>query len=283
VRENEAQQPQSDSAAEGHHIDQYRNLTNRLSQSGYPAELRIGRTLRNAGWQVEHAVYYRADKAWREIDILSRLSLQAPLPNTEDVVRQQRLNSPLGHKAREVLQPTYVIECKQSKHEWVIFLPTASLPPEALIDAMPCFSPHGLGCDLVDYIDLVAESAEAGSLADEADDLLGVLPFTPRDLIGHGIAAIANVHNDQVKNRAYAAVETCAKAVHFFERQQAKHLRDPAGSSTSGSPLTVAVYMPLVVLDGQLFTLSITSEGQELLRKFRWRRSTSEEAALAQA
>lgn len=262
--------PISDPAAKGHGIDQYRNLANRLSQSGYPAELRIGRTLFNVGWEVEHAVYFRGDKVWREIDVLSRLSVRPQEDRGAGrlVLHQERFaqSSMEARPPGEVLQPTYVIECKQSKHEWVVFLPTAGLPPNAQLDAMPCFSPHGLGRDLVDFIDLVGQSAESGSLADEVDDLLGVLPFTPRDQIGHGIAAISDTQNsDNGKNRAYAAVESCVKAVQFFERQQVKELRDRPTSG--GLPLTVAIYLPLVVLDGQLFTFSITGEGQELMRK----------------
>jgi len=46
--------PRREPDDKGKKDDQYTNLAKRLRESGYLAELRIGRTLANAGWQVEH-------------------------------------------------------------------------------------------------------------------------------------------------------------------------------------------------------------------------------------
>jgi hypothetical protein len=167
-----------------------------------------------------------------------------------------------------MLEVNYIVECKQSKHEWVILVPGA-LPSDATIDAFPCFSPTGLGQDVVDFIDLVAASSDPESSVSEVDDLLSLLPFTPKATIGHGIVAIADAANrEQGKNRAYGAVEKCVRAVEFLERKQIRRLRrQPVSVLRSVPHLELSVYLPLVVLEGRLFTFSVTNTGQELIQQ----------------
>jgi hypothetical protein len=121
---------------------------------------------------------------------------------------------------------------------------------------------------VVDFIDIAAASLEdLESPVHEADDALSSLPFTPREVVGHGIVAIADAHNlEHGKNRAYAAVESCVQAVQFFERQQLKQLRSASGLKSPGG-IDIAVYLPLVVLQGRLFALNVTSSGQEVIRE----------------
>lgn len=265
-----------DPAASGKQIDQHHNLRSRIGMSGYPAELRIGRTLANAGWDIEHAAFYRDpfEKAWREIDILARLSpahsalADASLTGLSDTRLGQRSHGTTS--VREIFQPTYVIECKKSKHEWVVFLPSAGVRDDTDSYPMPCFAPEGVGRDLVDLVDIVAQrGGVVGTPVDEADDLLHELPLTPPDLRGHGLAAVADApHLEQGKNKAFKAVESCVRAVQFFERRQRKQFeRKAVGTTPGSSPLTVSVYLPLVVLEGQLFTMNVDGEGRDILRE----------------
>jgi len=164
----------------------------------------------------------------------------------------------------EVLRPTYLIECKQSKLEWVIFLPTAGLSGGTDLYPDSCFSPLGFGQDLVDFVRL---SMGASPRAVEVASLLDSLPFTPPGRIGHGIAALSDAPNrDQGKNRAYAAVEGCVQAVEFFERKQVEYMRSPAYRSGSHLSLAVSIHMPLVVLEGQLFTVEVDTSGHQVFQ-----------------
>jgi hypothetical protein len=266
---------QNDPAAKGKKIDDLRNITNRLSQSGYPAELRIGRTLMSAGWQVEHAAYFpdraeaRGERKWREIDIIAGLTTGPPRTESPPTWQgKHRFVRAAPVEASEILQVNYVVECKQSKHEWVVLVPGA-LPSEATVDAFPCFSPTGLGRDIVDYIDLIASSSDPDAAVHNVDDLLSLLPFTPKHRIGHGIVALADTaRREQVKDRAYEAVEKTVRAVEFFERRQMRRLRQQSPEAVnSSSKLELAVYLPLVVLVGRLFTFGVSGSGQERLEQ----------------
>jgi hypothetical protein len=164
----------------------------------------------------------------------------------------------------DVLDIAYVIECKRSKHEWVVFLPSAGAPREVQWDAKPCFHHNGIGSHLVDVLDGLT-SEPCPEAVESADAAMCELPLIPEEFTGHGIAAIADKPNAEPgKNRAYAAVESCVKAVHYFEHEQEQWLYSPA---TFDQPLSVTIFLPLVVLDGQLFTASITPDGSDVIRQ----------------
>lgn len=256
----------ADPARQGKRIDQIANLKRRLAQTGYPAELRIGRTLANNGWNVEHASYYRESttQIWREIDILARVQVGVERHQGDESEAVGGLSAIREHD--DTLIVTYVIECKQSTHEWVLFLPTQELPPGASFNSYPWFDERGIGRDLVDALDACAHHAEGVGEIGEVDDLLGELPFTPMNMVGHGIAAVADGEKaQQGKNRAYSAVESCIAAVGFYEENLLRRFSELSAETARNHPLVL--YLPVVVLDGDLFVCSVAADGTEILRQ----------------
>jgi hypothetical protein len=261
-----------DPASAGQKMDQHHNLASRLSLSGYPAELRVGRSLANVGWSIEHAAFYRdpIEKKSREIDLLASLGVGPETP-TDPLIYHDRFQfrAALSQTDTAALQPTYVVECKQSKHEWVVFLPTSGLPEYAEAEPYFCFSQYSVAAEMLDYVEMIAASTGVDSPADQVDDLVNELPLTPRGKTGHGIAAVAGIENSETgKNRAYRALESCVAAVHFFERrQQGRLAQERMQSFKKSGPLTVSLYLPLIVLEGQLFTMSVGKGGEECLQE----------------
>jgi hypothetical protein len=198
-----------------------------LARQGYPLELRVGRVLSGAGWNVQHSRYYRDLRStkMRELDIFA-----------------SRFHDP--GKGKPLVGLALAIECKRSPDKpWVVLS-----------------SPQRMGEELFPSIVVVGEVAtQAVNTFTELTKRAGrfrLLQSGARR--GHGMVRVSFNDHARAPNAAYAALQTVTSATAAFAK-------DVDGFPLE--PRFVQIILPVIVFDGALFELFLEDNGTEDLRQ----------------
>ncbi|MEX1187521.1 MAG: hypothetical protein WEA80_13120 [Gemmatimonadaceae bacterium] len=218
-----------------------------LAKEGYPLELEIGRQLRDAGVNdIEHGHLYRDQRSgkWREVDILGT-------------------QFTLTGKPGEPTQPPsftlrFVVECKYSHRPWLVLASESSqverqFPSGYLLGAV--------GSAIVRR----AEMPNVGRYTTSGSGVT-LKAFGLGAMRGHGVVQALGAKKAG-PNMAYRAVRSVVAAAGAeAARTDASLLAQVA---LPGEPRVkqVFLHLPVVVVQGSIFELSLNREGRESLRE----------------
>ncbi len=200
-----------------------------LANEGYPFELKVGRTLHQAGWDISHAQHYLDTETGklREVDV------------------QASFGPYIGEtKGKGMVSVYLVCECKVSQAKpWIVFT-----------------SRHGDDeLRIVSHLTPSEPSVEALSHAVLTNrGQLSSLVMGPR--IGHGVTKALVESRAADPTGPFAAVlGAMSAAVALSEDHYSSMLQG------RGSIKWLAIYLPVVVLLGQLFEFYLDEAGEEVL------------------
>ena len=207
-----------------------------LDRQGFPFELRVGKRIANAGWSVTHGHLFtdRASGKSRETDIIASL---ASSDQTLPVVRL-----------------SLIVECKvSSARPWVVF--TAKGRPITPMLSSAFASGATATAALFELIS-----------ARNKPEALSLLSSGGRR--NHGIAAVDfATSRGRRRNMAYAAVRAAAAGATARSADQDDQYDAHKGSGRTAEDQVsgFTVYLPVVVVGGDLFEFSLNDDGSETL------------------
>jgi hypothetical protein len=198
-----------------------------LSDEGYPFELRVGRILRDAGWDVDHA------QVFVDTDTGKRRNI--------DLVASVHANRRTTHSLVTVC---LVIECKATTEKpWVVF---TSEPASPIPGGAVSLVPTTLGTGVMIH----------------AMELEGKCPtFTVPSKIGHGVIRAFSEGGSADPTGAYSALTGAVAAAAALMTSHVRLWLQHGGSEFR----VLKVCLPVVVLDGRLFEMSLDEIGKEHL------------------
>ncbi len=198
-----------------------------LVKVGYPFELRVGRTLRDAGWEVEHGKLYQdpVTGKTREIDIYAKVSGGSSKPSAAITV-------------------ALAVECKSSIDKpWLIFS-TKHINPLAYD------SSQRVSGTLAGYAILDASI--------HSDVPLALFENGPS--IGHGMTRAFRDKGGGDPSGPYAAAQSAVTAATALDIRNEQFCEGIAPSIS-----VIEIVIPITVVEGQLFKFHLSDDGRELL------------------
>jgi hypothetical protein len=185
-----------------------------LDQHGFPMEMRVGRILREAGWEATHATWYLDSETskHREIDIVAT-------------------TGPGGFDIKGCAYIHLVIECKQSRAKpWVVFSAENTPPPAFL-----------RGLLTVDEFSRAVLAVSRKHKIDPPE----FLKFSR--VLAHGVVKAHSEGKTGDPTAPYAALRGAASAALATATVNARWSVDNPAYPFAH------VYVPMVVLDGELY------------------------------
>jgi hypothetical protein len=199
-----------------------------LAKQGYPFELHVGRILRSAGWGIEHAQLFADPETSKVREIDIVASIQTGQPD------------------KGVVSIHWAIECKSAvDHPWVVF--TSKGPSEGISPSAPYFAPGMIGTAVM------VDAMELGKLTPT---------YQVTGPIGHGVVRAFGDGKSGDPSGAYSGLLGATAAANALARANGTFWLQHAGDVA-----ILNVFMPAVVIDGSLFEMELTDEGDEILRE----------------